>query len=60
MSEHRMSHYVLQLPLHEQLVIAKRLRAADITGEDFERAMCSKVIDLEDTIDVSEWKGQEK
>ena len=45
--------YVYQLPTDVQNAIMEALVCAGIEGDDLERAMSSKVIDLEDTIDIS-------
>lgn len=52
-----MTRYIWMLPQDEQQAIYQALLIAGIEGEDLERAMDGRIIDLEDTIDVSPWKG---
>ena len=51
-----MTRYVFELPVLEQLVISIRLLMAGITDEDHERAMNGRICDLEDTIDIDDWR----
>jgi hypothetical protein len=44
--------YVSQLNSKDQEAIKRALKKAGIQGEDLENAMDSKVVDLEDTINV--------
>lgn len=46
--------YVLELSKEIQEKIEAALIEAGIEGEDLERGMASKVVDLEDTINVKE------
>ena len=50
--------YVNQLPAAIRLQIEAELRRVDITGEDFENALCSRLVDLEDTIDIQPYREQ--
>ena len=52
-----MTHYIWTLPANEQREIYARLVMAGIEGEDLELAMDGRVCDLEDTIDVSDWRN---
>lgn len=49
------SYYVCTYPKHVQHEIARELIRAGVHGEDFKRAMNSRLCDLEDTIDVRRW-----
>jgi hypothetical protein len=51
-----MTRYVCELGQLEQLVISMRLHRAGIYGEDWFRAMNSRVCDLEEAIDIEEWR----
>lgn len=44
------TRFFFELDLFEQLVIARALMVAGIEGDDYERAINSRVCDLEDTI----------
>lgn len=46
--------YVLMLRVDIQLEIARRLRNAGICGDDFDRAMNSRLCDLSDTIEIGD------
>ena len=48
--------YVNQLPAAIQLQIKAELIKVGITGEDFENALCSRLVDLEDTIDIQPYR----
>jgi len=47
-----MTRYICTLPTSVQEEIAKRLDLAGISGVDFSMAMNSRLIDLEDTIEI--------
>ena len=49
------TEYIELLPERVQREIAEELERVGIEGEDFERAMSSRVCDLEDTVDVRRW-----
>ena len=51
-----MTRYIWTLAASERFAIAMALINAGIGGDDFERAMGGRICDLEDTIDISEWK----
>jgi len=51
-----MTRHIWTLPQDEQAAIMTALLLAGIEGDDLERAMDSRVCDLENTIDISEWK----
>lgn len=51
-----MTRYIWTLSQEEQQLIYERLLMAGIDGEDVERAMDGRICDLEDTIDVSDWR----
>ena len=46
--------YIPQLGDKYQKLVRDALKEAGIEGEDLERAMSSKLVDLEDTIDIDE------
>lgn len=50
-----MTRYIFELSAAERFAIVVELINADVSGEDFERAMSGRVCDLEDTIDVRRW-----
>ena len=50
-----MTEYIWRLPRSVQSEIMLALDLAGIEGEDFERAMDSRLCDLEDTIDIRPW-----
>ena len=52
-----MTRFVWELPAHVQREILSALVEAGIEPHDIERAMNSRLCDLEDTIDIREWKG---
>jgi len=51
-----MTRYIWALPRDEQERIYAALLMAGIEGEDLELAMDGRICDLEDTIDISEWR----
>lgn len=51
-----MTRYIWTLSSEEQAAIMTALLLAGIEGEDLERAMDGRICDLEDTIDIEEWK----
>ena len=51
-----MTRYIWTLSAEEQQLIYERLLTAGIIDEDLERAMDGRICDLEDTIDVSDWR----
>lgn len=51
-----MTRYIWTLSQAEQAAIMTALLLAGIEGEDLERAMDSRVCDLEDVIDIAEWR----
>lgn len=44
--------FVAELPTARQLAIAEWLRDAGIGGDDFDRAMNSRLCDLENTVEI--------
>ena len=48
--------YIWTLPESERREILHKLLLAGVGGEDVERAMDGRVCDLEDTIDIREWR----
>ncbi len=46
--------YIATLRVDIQIEIARRLRAVGINGDDFERAMNSRLCDLIDTIEIGD------
>ena len=50
------TEYIWMLPVEEQADLLVELAFAGIEGEDLDRAMDGRVCDLEDTIDVSNWR----
>ena len=51
-----MTSYIWTLSQEEQAAIMTALMLAGIEGEDLELAMNGRVCDLEDTIDIEEWR----
>lgn len=51
-----MTRYIWTLSQDEQAAIYTALLLAGIEGEDLELAMNGRVCDLEDTIDIEEWR----
>lgn len=51
-----LTRHVATMPSEKQAEIAEALHRAGIGGDDFERAMNSRLCDLEDTIDIEEWR----
>ena len=51
-----MTRYIWTLPQTEQAAIMTALLLAGIEGEDLELAMDGRICDLEDTIDIEEWR----
>lgn len=51
-----MTRYIWSLTQEEQAVIYTALLLAGIEGEDLELAMNGRICDLEDTIDISDWR----
>ena len=51
-----MTEYIWLLPSDEQAEILTALILAGIEGEDLELAMDGRLCDLEDTIDIGEWR----
>lgn len=43
-----------ELDFYEQLIVARALMSAGIEGEDFDRAVTSRVCDLADTVEIWE------
>lgn len=50
------TRYIWTLPQEVQCEILHKLLLAGIEGEDLERAMDGRVCDLEDTIDIRDWR----
>jgi len=51
-----MTRYIWTLTAEEQQAIYAALLMAGIEGEDLELAMDGRICDLEDTIDIREWR----
>ena len=51
-----MTEYIWMLTSDEQAEILTALCLAGIEGEDLELAMNGRVCDLENTIDISDWR----
>lgn len=51
-----MTRYIFELTQLEQFVISIRLHRAGVWGEEHELAMNGRICDLEDTIDIAEWR----
>ena len=51
-----MTRYIWTLSQQEQQLIYERLLEAGITDEDLELALDGRVCDLEDTINIEEWR----
>ena len=51
-----MTRYIWTLSRAEQAAIMTALILAGVEGEDLSRAMDGRVCDLEDTIDIGEWR----
>ena len=51
-----MTRYINELPRETQWSVYVELMRAGITGEDIARAMNSRLCDLENTIDIDEWR----
>ena len=51
-----MTRYIWTLTQDEQAAIMTALILAGVEGDDLERAMDGRICDLEDTIDIREWR----
>ena len=51
-----MTRYIWTLSQDEQAAIMTALLLAGIEGDDLELAMDGRICDLEDTIDIAEWR----
>lgn len=51
------TRYICTLPEHERARIELALMEAGIDGADFDRAMCSRVCDLADAIEIGGWNA---
>ena len=51
-----LTSYIWTLPQQVQQEIYNALLMAGVDGEDVERAMDGRVCDLEDAIDIREWR----
>lgn len=51
-----MTRYIWTLTAEEQAAIMTALLLAGIEGEDLELAMDGRICDLEDTINIEEWR----
>lgn len=51
-----MTEYIWMLTADEQRLIYERLLEVGIIDEDLETALDGRVCDLEDTIDIAEWR----
>ena len=51
-----MTRYIWTLTQAEQAAIMHALLLAGVEGEDLELAMNGRICDLEDTIDIAEWR----
>ena len=51
-----MTRYIWMLTQEEQAAIMTALILAGVEGDDLERAMDGRICDLEDTIDIREWR----
>ena len=50
-----MTRYIWTMPTGEQCEIMHALMLAGVEGDDLERAMDSRLCDLEDTIEIGRW-----